>query len=172
MLLTLRGFRNPMFIGRSSSFNISMVQKRTPTSSNCATCRVAYLYSNSPRLLLVNSTTPGDITMNIFTPSSTLVSEKVNLTIGIKIVAPIPEGGKFRIILPTSITPVLAGNSVSCEAVHGFTLTQPASCVYNQTANTIETVNFSIPYLETTGDAIIKIFIFNPKDNRQNEFNF
>jgi hypothetical protein len=48
----------------------------------------------------------------------------------------------------------------------------PAYCLYNQTTNTIETVNFSIPYLETTGDAIIKISVINPKDDRQNQFNF
>ena len=144
MLLTLRGFRNPRYIGTSSSFNVSMVQKRTPTSSNCATCRVAYLYGNSSKLLTVSSTTPGDITMNIFNPSSYSVSDRITLTIGIKIVAPIPEGGKFRIILPASIVPVMP---IVCEAVYGFTVANPAYCVYNQTANTIETVNFSIPYL-------------------------
>lgn len=70
MLLKLHGFRNPRFIGTSTSFNVSMVQKKTATSSNCATCRVAYLYANSSKLLTVSSTTPGDITMNIFNPSS------------------------------------------------------------------------------------------------------
>ena len=169
MLLTLKGFRNPRFIGTSSSFNVSMVQRRTSTTSNCATCRVAYLYSNSSRLLTVSSTTSGDITMNIFNPSSTVVSERISLTIGIKIVAPIPAGGKFRIILPPSITPVMP---IVCEAVYGFTVMNPAYCVYNQTENTIETVNFSIPYLETTGDAIIKISVINPKDDRQTQFNF
>ncbi len=106
-MLTLKGFRNPQFIGKSSSFNVTMIQKRTPTSSNCVTCRVAYLN----RLLNVSSTTPGDIIMNIFNPSSYLVSDKVNLTLGIRIVAPIPDGGKFRIILPTSIVPIMP---ISC----------------------------------------------------------
>lgn len=107
--------------------------------------------------------------MNMFTPSSYSVSQNISLTIGIKIVAPIPEGGKFRIILPQGITPTFP---VTCEAVYGFTVTSPAYCVYNQTANTIETVNFTIPYLESTGDAIIKIYVMNPKDNRQTSFNF
>lgn len=38
--------------------------------------------------------------------------------------------------------------------------------------NAIETVNFSIPYLEQTGDAIIRIGVINPKENRQTQFNF
>lgn len=128
MLLTLNGFRNPRFIGNSSSFNVSMVQKRTSFSNNCVTCRVAYLYLNSPRLLIVSSTTSGDITMNMFNPSSYLVSQNVSITIGIKIVAPIPEGGKFRIILPTGITPTFP---ITCEPVYGFTVTNPSSCFYN-----------------------------------------
>jgi hypothetical protein len=107
--------------------------------------------------------------MNIFNPSSNAVSERMSLTIGIKIVAPIPEGGKFRIILPPSITPVIP---IACEAVYGFSVMNPAYCLYNQTANTIETVNFSIPYLENTGDAIIKISVINPKDDHQTQFNF
>jgi len=74
MLLTLHGFRNPRFIGTSKSFNVSIVQKKTTTSTNCVTCRVAYLYTNSSSLLTVSSTTPGDITMNIFDPSSYGVS--------------------------------------------------------------------------------------------------
>jgi len=65
-----------------------------------------------------------------------------------------------------------SASSISCEAVYGFTVSNPSYCVYNQSLNTIETVNFSIPYLETTGDAIIKILIINPKDNRQTQFNF
>jgi hypothetical protein len=169
MLLTLYGFRNPRYIGNSSSFNITMVQKKTTFSNNCVTCRVALLYANSSKLLIVSSTTSGDITMNMFTPSSYMVSQKINLTIGIKIVAPIPEGGKFRIILPQAVVPT---SPVYCEAVYGFTIISPAYCIYNATANTIETVNFSIPYLESTGDAIIKIFVVNPQDNRLTYFNF
>lgn len=134
MLLTLYGFRNPRFIGNSNSFNVSMVQKKTSFSNNCVTCRVAYLYLNSSKLLIVSSTTPGDITMNMFTPSSNLVSQNISLTIGIKIVAPIPDGGKFRIILPTGITPSLP---ITCTPVYGFTVTNPAYCLYNSTTNTI-----------------------------------
>jgi len=97
MLLSLKGFRNPRFIGSTSSFNVSMIQKRIPTTNNCVSCRVAFLYANSTKLLTVSSITPGDITMNMFKPSSLYVSENINLTIGIKIVAPIPDGGKFVI---------------------------------------------------------------------------
>jgi hypothetical protein len=169
MLLTLRGFRNPRFIGTSKSFNISMVQKKIATTNNCVSCRVAFLYANASKLLTVSSTTPGDITMNMFTPSSYMVSDRINLTIGIKIVAPIPDGGKFRILLPSSIVPSMP---IFCEAVYGFTVATPSYCIYNETLNAIETVNFSIPYLEQTGDAIIRIGVINPKENRQTQFNF
>jgi len=134
MLLVLNGFRNPRFLGNSSSFNVSMVQKKTSFSNNCVTCRVAYLYLSNPNLLIISSTTPGDITMNMFNPSSYLVSQNVSLTIGIKIVAPIPDGGKFRIILPSSIVPSLP---ITCSSVYGFTVGSPAYCNYNSTSNTI-----------------------------------
>ena len=111
MLLKMKGFRNPRYIGTSSNFNISMVQKKIATTNNCATCRVAILYANSSKLLSFSSTNPGDIVTSIFTPSSYIVSDKIDLTIGIKIVAPIPEGGKFRVLLPSSIAPILP---VSC----------------------------------------------------------
>ena len=100
MLLSLTGFSNPSFIGSSSSFNITMVQKMIPTSNNCVTCMVAQLYTNSSSLIKVSSTTPGDITINMFNPSSIFVNEQTNLTIGFTIVAPIPSGGKFRLLLP------------------------------------------------------------------------
>ncbi len=103
MLLKLSGFRNPLFIGSSSSFNITIVQKRISTTNNCVTCRVAYLYLNSTNLLKVSSTLPGDIKMNLFSSTNTTVNEKTNLTIGIKIVAPIPEGGKFRVLIPVGV---------------------------------------------------------------------
>jgi hypothetical protein len=134
MLLNLSGFRNPRYIGSSSSFNITMVQKRTSFSSNCVTCRVAYLYVNSSRLLRVNSTTPGDIVNNLFISSNMNVADNTNLTIGIKIVAPIPDGGKFRVLLPSGVLPSLP---IYCEAVYGFTIVSPSYCTYNSTLNTI-----------------------------------
>lgn len=91
------------------------------------------------------------------------------MTIGILIVAPIPDGGKFRIILPAGIVP---SQPINCISVYGFTVGSPAYCNYNSTSNTIETVNYSFPYLASTGDAIITINIINPKDNRQTFFNF
>lgn len=169
MLLTLYGFQNPNYIGNSSSFNITVVQKKTSLSNNCGTCVVAFLYSNSQSLLIVSSQTPGDITVAMFNPSSYFVSTNISLTIGVKILAPIPVGGKFRIILPAAIIPSFP---ITCTAVYGFTLSNPSYCIYNATTNTIETVGFSIPYLVSTGDAIISINVINAKDNRPTYFNF
>lgn len=134
MLLTLYGFQNPNFIGNSSSFNITVVQKKTSLSNNCGTCVVGFLYANSPSLLIVSSQTPGDITVTMFNPSSYMVSSNISLTIGVKILAPIPVGGKFLIILPAAITPSFP---ITCSAVYGFTLSNPSYCNYNSTYNTI-----------------------------------
>jgi hypothetical protein len=51
MLLTMHGFRNPRYIGLSSSFNITMSQRETNTTNNCITCRVAILYADASSLL-------------------------------------------------------------------------------------------------------------------------
>ena len=134
MLLSLSGFRNPRYIGSSSSFNITMVQKKTNFSSSCVTCKVTYLYPNSSKLLKVNSTTPGDIVNNLFISSDMNVTDNTNLTIGIKIVAPIPDGGKFRVLLPSGILPSLP---IYCEAVYGFTIISPSYCTYNSNLNAI-----------------------------------
>lgn len=134
ILLKLTGFSNPSFIGQSSSFNITMVQKMITTSNNCITCLVAQLYANSSSLLKISSTTPGDITINMFNPSSNFVNDPTNLTIGFTIVAPIPSGGKFRLLLPAEIQPT---NPIYCQAVYGFTVTNPASCIYNSALHAI-----------------------------------
>ena len=91
------------------------------------------------------------------------------MTIGVNIVAPIPVGGKFRIVLPASIQP---STPISCRNIHGFIVSASSHCIYDSTTHAIETVNFSFPHLEQATDLYLQVQVINPADNRQTEFTF
>lgn len=68
MLLTLHGFGNPQFIGNSSSFKI--IFQETTAVQNCATCKIAERFTG----LIVESKTPGDISVLSFTSSAMYIA--------------------------------------------------------------------------------------------------
>ena len=68
-------------------------------------------------------------------------------------------------ILPIGVQPSLP---IYCEAIYGFTLGLSSTCVYNSVLRAIQTVNYSVPHLQLSGDVIIRIGVINPIDNRNN----
>ena len=67
--------------------------------SNCANCKIAELNSG----LVVESKTPGDISVLMFSSTNLYITQKTNISINLQLYAGIPEGGKISIYLPDEI---------------------------------------------------------------------
>lgn len=165
-LLTVTGFVNPMFIGNSSTFAIIM---KDVTASNCAIvgCTVSELKTS----LSASSNTSGDIPVYVMLMNTTEVNQPALTSVKLMLYAPIPMGGKVLILLPPKIQPVLP---VVCSPISGYKLTDtnPPTCTYNSTSNSISTVNFAYQDLVTPSTAFMSFGIINPPDSSVYRFDF
>jgi hypothetical protein len=152
-------------MGNSNSFGLQILIPNLPgTYSSCSNCAVAQQNNN----LFVQSTVPGNIqTLNMFS-SNSLINQPNNITIYSKLYASIPAGGKYQILLPNTVKPVLP---VYCGFSYGFTLVSGGtpSCSYNSTNNAIYTNNFAF---SGSGSVVITVAINNPPDTTLANFYF
>lgn len=102
---------------------------------------------------------------------NTLVNQPCNIILNIQLFAPIPEGGRLSIILPSGVTPILP---VTCNNIKGYSIAnnQPPTCTYDAASNNISTVNFAYPFLVTTSTAVMSFGIINPPDSSSYRFRF
>lgn len=102
---------------------------------------------------------------------NTLINQPCNIILNIQLFAPIPEGGRLSIILPSGVAPVLP---VTCSNIKGYSLTnsQAPTCTYDPASNNISTVNFAYPFLVTTSTAVMSFGIINPPDSSSYRFRF
>lgn len=164
LLLTLSGLINPQAIGSSDSFSILLQLPSLPNSGGtCSNCKVALINSG----LIARSTVAGNIiTLNI-NSSNTFVGQINTLKVYSQLLAPIPQGGNYRINLPTSVTPV---QPLNCLNVYGFSITSGTpTCSYNATSNSVSTTNF---YVSGVSNVMFGLDIINPPDTRKVEFTF
>lgn len=105
--------------------------------------------------------------MNIQSTDRT-IGKTNTISIYTKIYASIPAGGMYKILLPSSIKPILP---VSCFSNYGFTMANNAapSCSYDPSTNSIFTNNFIFP---GSGDGVIGVTIKNAPDTTPANFYF
>lgn len=105
--------------------------------------------------------------MNIQSSDRT-IGKTNTISIYTKVYASIPAGGMYRILLPSSIKPILP---VLCFSSFGFTMANNAapSCSYNSTSNSINTNNF---IFLGSGEVQIGITIKNAPDTTPAQFYF
>ena len=161
--LTVGGLINPQSIGTSQSFAITLQLSSKPSGGSCTGCTVAVINTN----VLARSTVPGNIETISFQNSDKLVGNANTISIYSKLLASIPQGGKYQITLPTSVQPKLP---ITCANGYGFSIsTPPAKCVYDVATHTISTSNF---FFSGTGNVVLRTTIFNPPDTRSAQFTF
>lgn len=155
---------NPQSIGSSSSFSILLQLSSLPNSGgSCSNCRVALIDSN----LIARSTVAGNINTLSWSNSNSSVGQINNLTIYSELLASIPQGGRYQITLPASVSPVVP---ISCSNIYAFTLTSSSPiCSYNSTSNTVTTNNF---FFSGIGNVVFGIAVINPPDTRSVNFTF
>lgn len=152
--LSVTGFTNPQYIGQSGSFSLKM-----NTMACLSGCQISSISSN----IFASSNTAGNLLINSLYSNDTTVNSKTTIITNLQFYAPIPVGGMLQIILPSNIKPYLP---VTCQIINGYTLTDssPATCSYNQTTNTISTVNFAYTNLAGPSTAAMSFVITNPSD--------
>ena len=157
------GLINPQSIGTSQSFAITLQLSSKPSGGSCTGCTVAVINAN----VLARSTVPGNIETISFQNSDKLVGNANTISIYSKLLASIPQGGKYQITLPASVQPKLP---ITCSNGYGFSIsTPPAKCVYDAATHTISTSNF---FFSGTGNVVLRTTIFNPPDTRSAQFTF
>jgi hypothetical protein len=161
-LLTISGFTNPQFIGTSSSFVFSM------NNIGCTSgCQMSLLSSG----ISAYSNTAGNLPVNSLYAYNTTVNSESTIIVNLQLYAPIPIGGMVQILLPKNIVPSLP---ITCSNINGYTLTNSNSptCSYNNTTNTISTVNFAYPYLAGVSTAAMSFVVINPTDTTPSTIGF
>lgn len=105
--------------------------------------------------------------MNIQSTDRT-IGKTNTISIYTKVYASIPAGGMYKILLPTSIKPILP---VNCFSSYGFTMANNAapSCSYDSSTNSIYTNNF---IFLGSGDVVIGVTIKNAPDTTPANFYF
>ena len=162
--LTLSGLVNPKSIGSSNSFVILLQLANLPGGSgSCSGCTVATIDTG----LLASSTVPGNIITLSLGSSNPSIAQETNITVYSQLLASIPQGGKYQLTLPSSVTPKLP---LYCHNLYGFSLTSSTpTCSYNSTTNTISTSNF---YFSGTGNVVFRTTVINPPDTRMADYTF
>jgi hypothetical protein len=105
--------------------------------------------------------------MNIQSTDRT-IGKTNTISIYTKVYASIPSGGMYKILLPSSIKPILP---VNCFSSYGFTMANNAapSCSYDSSTNSIYTNNF---IFYGSGDVVIGVTIKNAPDTTPANFYF
>lgn len=133
------------------------------SGGTCSNCKVAVIDTG----LIARSTVAGNIITLNLNSSNTYVGQKNSLKVYSQLLAPIPQGGKYRITLPPSVVPV---QPISCSSIYGFSLTSgTATCTYNTTTNSVSTSNF---YVSGVTNVVFGLDIINPPDTRSVDFTF
>ena len=164
ILLNISGLINPQSMGSSDSFVVQLMQPTVPGSSlSCTNCIISELSSG----LVGKSTVPGNIITLNFASTNPDISAQNNITVYSQLFASIPAGGRYQMMLPDSVQPILP---VVCDNVYAFTLTGSSPvCIYDSTSHAIYTENF---VFSGSGNVVIKFGIVNPPDNREAPFYF
>jgi len=168
VLLSISGITNPKSLGSSSSFVIQLLSTQLPgTTTTCSNCVVAQINKD----VFAKSTVPGKIITSSMFSSNSLIGQQSDFTINSQLFASIPERGMYKIILPSSVKPVLP---VNCYNVFAFTIINASygavpSCSYDAVLNTISTNNF---VFNGIGSVILRVTLINPPDARKVDFLF
>ena len=158
VLLNVSGLTNPQSMGNSSSFIIQLLEPTVPGSgASCPNCIVSEVNSG----LEARSTVPGNIVTLNFASTDPNINAHNNITVYSQLFASVPQGGRYQVMLPTSVQPVLP---VICDNVYAFTLTgSTPQCAYDAASHAIYTENF---VFSGSGSVVIKLGVVNPPDNR------
>ena len=100
---------------------------------SCANCIVSEVNSG----LQASSTVPGNIITLNFASTDPNINAQNNISVYSQLFASVPQGGRYQVMLPASVQPILP---VVCENVYAFTLTgSNPQCAYDSANHAIYT---------------------------------